>query len=251
MHLDSEVTIFSPIGSPWISSDPVFYSILDSPPNNTNFVGNYWWLIQLLAEDTIFIQIEFLGSLNTTRNRSSAVYFQFHSISSRKSSILTHVPLVNLFSNGVAVIGSIDGWWSGWNTVHTILDVWAWEVGWVSGCVLLTSSFRDSVFIGKLIDINWFSSITWSSSITVYDNLRSESQLWPLVVSLDINSISKSWGGSLSPARSTIYWNVLVDTPTQIVDTVKVTPIPFFGESVYINVIFRLWSLQQLDFFIG
>lgn len=200
MHLNFEVSIFSPVGSPRVSSNPIFDSVLDSPTDNADLVGDNWSLRKLLAEDSTFVLVELESSLNSAGNWSSGIDLELHSISSENDSVLGGFPLVNLFSDGVAIIGSVDSGCSGWDTVHAGLDIRAGEVGWVSGGVLLAGGFWDSVLVGEFVDIDWFSSVAGSSGETVDDNLRGESHLGPLVSSLDIDSVSEGGGGSLSPA---------------------------------------------------
>lgn len=73
----------------------------------------------------------------------------------------------------------------------------------------------------------WISSFTISSCFTVDNNLSIESNWsWVGIIEHNVESISKCRGSSLSPAWSTIDWDMLVLVPWEIVDTINVTPVP-------------------------
>ena len=62
-------------------------------------------------------------------------------------------------SDGVTVIGSVDGGWSGWDAVHALLDVGARKVGRVGRGVLLTGCLRNTVLVGEFVDVEGLSSM--------------------------------------------------------------------------------------------
>lgn len=103
------------------------------------------------------------------------------------------------------------------------------------------------MLVGELVDINGLSTVARSSGEAVDDHLGREGHLGPLISSLDVDSVSKGGGGCLSPARSAVDGNVLVDTPAEVVDSVDITPVPFFWESVGFNILLRLFSTQDGD----
>lgn len=78
---------------------------------------------------------------------------------------------------------------------------------------------------GKLIDSQWITSVTVTSSITVDDGLRGETD-GDSHVSEDVDSVGKRRGGTLSPARAAILGNMLVLVPREVVDSADVSPIP-------------------------
>ena len=69
-------------------------------------------------------------------------------------------------------------------------------------------------------------------------NLRSNVDIWPSSLSSDLDSIGKGRGGSMSPARSTVRWNMLVSQVGEIVDTTNGVPKPVFWE--ILNILERL-----------
>lgn len=106
--------------------------------------------------------------------------------------------------------------------------------------ILLTSYSRHSMFSSPSININRISSITGTSSITIYNSLYSISSRRPLILSLNIQSISQRRQSRLSPTRSTINRNMLIHTPTHIVLSSNISPVPYLRNIINIQVFKRL-----------
>ena len=71
----------------------------------------------------------------------------------------------------------------------------------VMSLVLFARGVWDTLHEGILEDITWISTIAVTTSLTVDNNLSIESNWgWVLVLEENVESISKSRGGSLSPA---------------------------------------------------
>ena len=58
------------------------------------------------------------------------------------------------------------------------------------------------------------------------DDLRKNVDIRPISLSGDIDSIKKGKGRSMSPARTTVLWNMLVSHVGQVVNAVNVIPEP-------------------------
>ena len=169
VHPDSEESWLSPVGSPTVSSHPIFNSILDAPTYYSAFVVNHRYQFDLL-ENTSSISIKFLSCINTAWNRSSVVNLSFHLLSSRNCTVLLNSPnwifLLSPTITFVSRFGSLRR-----SAVHTFLNIWTAEMVWVLGSVSLTSLFRDTVMFTIFIDTDWVASIAWSSGFTVDNNL--------------------------------------------------------------------------------
>jgi len=64
------------------------------------------------------------------------------------------------------------------------------------------------------------------------ENLRSDVDIWPSSLSSDLDSIGKGRGGSMSPARSTVRWNMLVSQVGQIVGSLNRVPDPLLWKII-------------------
>jgi hypothetical protein len=64
---------------------------------------------------------------------------------------------------------------------------------------------------------------------------------WGQILGQDVESISEGSSGSLSPARSAINWNMLVNSPRGIVNSVNVSPVIVLWKAVLRNNIPSHW----------
>ena len=109
----------------------------------------------------------------------------------------------------------------------SLSNIWGWpcaisanvnrstSVTKVLGSVLFARRVGDSVSVGIVVDSSWVSTLAVTSSFAVDHDLSVKIN-WEGIKSLEMNikSISKGRGGSLSPARSTVSRNMLVHVPT-------------------------------------
>jgi len=91
IHLYSKKSRFTPIGSPTISTNPIFDSIFFSPSNNCYLMINFWRNYRFCKDSSIILK-KFMSYLKPTRNRSSCINLSFHIINSRNRSILNNFP---------------------------------------------------------------------------------------------------------------------------------------------------------------
>jgi len=61
-------------------------------------------------------------------------------------------------------------------------------------------------------------------------NLRSNVDVWPSCLSSDLDSIGKRRCGGMSPARSTILWDMLVSHVGKVIGSINVVPEKFGWE---------------------
>lgn len=192
MHFDLEKSVLSPVGSPGVSSNPIFFSLIrDSPSENGD---NVIWNGEdkFLAENSTGIGFEGLGGIDLTGDGSSGKDFGLHLAGTGDSSDFVSVPsLVLSLLNSPAVSLFSSGWgWSG--TVTTLLDIIAGEFVWVLGDIVLAGDFWEPFSVCEFVDSSSVSSIAGSSRVAIDGDLWGESDLGPGVVSLDIDSVSES-----------------------------------------------------------
>lgn len=89
-HSDSEESVFAPVGSPRVSSDPVLFGAFDAPSDDGDFVVNVDE--RPFREDTTGVGFELFGDSDTAGNRSSLVDFSFHLSDAADSSVLGDLP---------------------------------------------------------------------------------------------------------------------------------------------------------------
>lgn len=179
--------------------------------------------------------MEFRSRVNSTSDRSSSIDFCFHSRNSANSSVFGHSNSRVFFNSRAFNMRERRGY-----TIHTFLNRTTRVMFRVFSNILLTSYSRHSMFSSPSININRISSITGTSSITIYNSLYSISSRRPLILSLNIQSISQRRQSRLSPTRSTINRNMLIHTPTHIVLSSNISPVPYLRNIINIQVFKRL-----------
>lgn len=172
MHLDFEVTIFTPVCSPTVSSDPVFNSFFRNSPSDNSYFVIYKINYGFLRVNSSGIVFELVSYENSTRNRSSSIYFSFHFSSSFYFSILVNIMKREFFDWFTAWVWHSLIVWRRSETVHANLHRRTREFCRIFSNVILTSFFRNTVSVSVLVNSHWVTSFTRSSCIAVDDNLR-------------------------------------------------------------------------------
>lgn len=83
MHLDSEESVLSPVGSPRVSTDPVLGSsgLIDTPSDDGDLMVNHGPSVSL-GEDSSGVGLELIGGVNTASDGSSLVDLSLHLVGS-------------------------------------------------------------------------------------------------------------------------------------------------------------------------
>jgi len=89
-----------------------------------------------------------------------------------------------------ALLTALTGWWGWPGALFALLNGTAGWVLCVFGLVVLAGFLGDTDLVTELINSNWISSFAISSGFAVNNSLWTQSQLWPAVVSFNIDSIS-------------------------------------------------------------
>jgi hypothetical protein len=103
--------------------------------------------------------------------------------------------------------------WLWWCTVHTFLNIWTTKLVWIFSNISLAWFLWNTMLFTIDINLSWITSIAWTSSFTIYDNLWRNIHIWPCSISYNVNSISNWTGRSMCPTWTTISWNMLVSSP--------------------------------------
>lgn len=203
------------MGSPWVSYSPVFNTILNTISNNRDIVNNVL-ITGLILIDTTSVFFETIWDSNTTSDWTSLVNFLHHSLFSRNLTVL------------FSVVSKIFVWnktWLIWHTVHAYCHSWAFHT-----IIMASSSIDWAGFISNLISwhplesIICFTSMASIISRTRNKNLWSNVNIRPSCLSGNLNSIRHSWSSCMSPAWTTILWNMLVSEIGKEVGSIDIIP---------------------------
>ena len=105
-HSNSKETIFSPVSSPRVSSDPIIHTRFNiiTKPNKSNFMASKWFLSRIDKNSTCII-LKALSNRNNTSNWTSHVDFSFYLLNTRNSSVFTDFPVsvMSMFNSSTMI----------------------------------------------------------------------------------------------------------------------------------------------------
>jgi hypothetical protein len=194
-----EVAVLTPVGSPGVSSDPVFLTIIgDTPSDNSDLVVDLWEFDGLLV-DTTSVGLEFVGGFDTAGDWSVSVELGLH-VSSWDSVVVGDIVQFVLNWPAFILAGlALWAWWPG--AVLASINGLALPFVEILGDILFTRRVWDTRVISVLVDTSWVSTLAGSSSIAVDNNLGIQGNWgWALQVVHDIESVSNRRCSSLGPA---------------------------------------------------
>lgn len=169
IHLNSKITILTPVCTPWITCNPKFLSIFNTITYNWNFMIK-WNRFYFLWIDATTILIEWWSSLNSTANWAICWDFCFHLCYSNYMIIFRNI--IMCIRNFVAVIKTVLIWsWGRSKTISAKIKVLPRSIVKIWRCILFTSTIRYSICVSKFIYLGWITSVTITTSLNIYDSL--------------------------------------------------------------------------------
>lgn len=91
MHHNFEEALLSPVASPAVTSDPVFYTVLrHSPSYNSNLVINLWPCL-ILLKNSPSVRLEFCRCVDAAANGAVFVDLSLHAVDTGYRSVLLDV----------------------------------------------------------------------------------------------------------------------------------------------------------------
>jgi len=230
-HLDLEETELTPVTTVTVSSDPVFGTIGRAPTNNGDFLVDLG-LSKNLREDAALVGFELFSDLHATGDGTILVDSLLHAFDTTDNTVVRDFP-VSVFSDVGALVLVLGPRSPGGRHV-TVLTKMSTTAGSTNGdlsLVVLAGVFRDTVFVSELVDSQRITTLAVTTSLTVEDNLHSESNVRESVVSGNHDSVSESRSGSFSPAGSTVTGTVGGSSPGKEVSVADVSPVHSLRES--------------------
>lgn len=236
-HQHLEETVFTPVSTPGVSTDPVFSTIIfDTPTNDRDFVVDIDGVVLFTPDTTSVVLFESVSGHDTATDGAVGIEGLLHVVDTADETVAGDLPMSVGGNGGAEEIVVLAFRRRRGNAGLALLLGQAEFQSGVLGDVVLARFFGDTLVITELVDTDGFTTVAITTSLTVDDSLGTEGDLRISVVSQNVDSVSQSRGGSLSPARSAVNGDMLVLGPGEVVDTVGVSPIPGLGEVTSLDV---------------
>jgi hypothetical protein len=228
---NSEETEFSPVWTPRVTANPVLLTFF------SNTEADDWDLVvdsgkgtnDLGVNTTEVGSLEEIGSVDTAGDGAVSVELSLHLLNTWELVVLwdvvADIGLNREASLNARVIGS--RWGPGAVTAHINGGAVVLKV---SGSVLLAGRMDKTGFLSVLVHFTGVTSIAGATFLAVNNNLGVKTNGGvALKIVEDVESISDSGGGTLSPAWAAVLRNVLVLGPRHVVLAVHVSPVDDSG----------------------
>lgn len=112
----SEEAVFTPVGSPGVSSDPVFFTglLVNTPSSDGDLMVKLWVFDVLLVDTSSVGLFETVGGLDTARDWTVLEELSLHLVDSSDAIVVGHVMLSVVNSPTLVLTGlSNRAWWPG------------------------------------------------------------------------------------------------------------------------------------------
>jgi len=236
-HQHLEETVFTPVSTPGVSTDPVFSTIIfDTPTNDGDFVVDIDGVVLFTPDTTSVVLFESISSHDTATDGSVGIDSLLHVVDTADETVAGDLPMSVGGNGGAEEIVVLALRRRRGNAGLALLLGQAEFQSGVLGDVVLARFFGDTLVITELVDTDGFTTVAITTGLTVDDGLGTEGNLRISVVSQNVDSVSQRRGSTLSPARSAVNGDMLVLGPGEVVDTIGVSPIPGLGEVTSLDV---------------
>jgi len=139
--------------------------VIKSPPNHRYYMITCW-IIKFFTINSTNVIMKWWSRMHTTWNRTALVYFSFHISDSAYFSILTRIPSF-IILDCLAYLCSVP-----LSALVTLNHIVACKINRIFRFILMTSIFRNSLFVYFFISSLSVSSSTSSSPIAIYKYLN-------------------------------------------------------------------------------
>jgi hypothetical protein len=222
---DSEETVFTPVGTPGVSDNPVLGTIGKSTPTDDRDIVIDFSLVGSINENTTGI-VEKRSSSNTADNGSSLHDFAHHSLFAFNGAVFNDTVDIVRIRNEAVFSGRAVSALDIIGTVDTVVPT--------SSLVVGTGFVSDVVLMDIFISSGSITAVaTFIGKFAGEEDLRSDVDIGPAGVSHDLDTIRHGGGGSESPAGTAILGNMLVSGNGEVVGAVNVVPREVSGKSFH------------------
>jgi len=189
---DAEETIFTPVGTPGVSDEPIFVAILNTVTNDADVMDDFH-ITGIITVDTTSVVIESLRDGDTTSEGTSLVDLLHHGLFSADGTVFINTIGVISIGDEASLTGVAVTAHGHSRAAKTIVAT--------ASLVRRASLIGDVVLVDPLESAQGVSTVaTISILLTRDEDLRSDVDLGPSTVTGNLDSVSKGGGGSLSPA---------------------------------------------------
>jgi len=221
-------SIKTPVRTPGVSNEPVWSSIFLTKSYYTDFMDDIL-VMSGIIKDSRSVVFHIRGDGNTTSNWTSLINFLHHGLFTFKVSEL--FDLVNF----VLI-------WDEARLMRITVSAFC-NIGALNSVIMASGLIHGTGFISHFVVIHVFVSVHWFTTMASLilhlagdKNLRSNIDIRPSCFSGNLDSIRQSRCSGVSPARSTVLWNMLVSNVGKIINSVNIIPEKLF------------WELDSLQF---
>ena len=222
VHDDAEKTLLAIGRSPGVTDNPVrglrgVSGVVVVTDNGDNVVGQD--VRVALRVDTTSVSLKTVSGHDGARDGSTVGDLRLDLIDTTGLSVVTDLVL-GVVSDVVAVVVSGVAGTAGVELV----------AGLVLGLVVVASFVNETVVVGVLPDTEIVTTVAGSSVTAVNDLLDGHVGGGEGTTTSDVDTVSKSRGDTMGPARTTVLGDVLVTDGGEVVPSVHVSPVNGDGE---------------------
>ena len=236
------------MSTPRVTNTPILDTVFLTPSNDTNSVI-FFNTSSCIVVNTICISFKVSGISDWAADRSTLINFIHHSFFTAYMTVLFNLVDIILIRDktGLASFTITAVWHSTtFNTVGPASSLINWA-SLISNVVLinpLVACVRRATMTTKRIDL-----------LAGDEDLWGEIDIGPSSFSLNLDSVWEGRSHSVSPARSTVLWVVLLTNVGKVVDSINITPVKWgwkvlkFGELILDNLNFFSFVLDNTKTF--
>lgn len=232
---NAEKALLTPVGSPGVATNPVINSILSTPTIKLDsmVVRQIASLASVIHIDASGVGLDALG-IDGSGNGTASVNLSHDLVVTVGSSELRYTDDGVVLDGGAAHIRVMI-------TIHAVVNVRAFHV---LGLVLLAGNIRNAMVVHVTVGSTRVSSIARSSMSAVDKSLDGRDHIAFLTLGLDLKAITKGRKSGMSPARSAINGDVLVQVSGE---KSLLAVVERSGQILLLDVSVRLGSLHLLS----
>ena len=227
VHVNVEETLFTPVSSPRVATDPELLTFLSLAISDDSdgmvYLGNAnVFRINPAAVVRLF---EGFSDFHNTRDRS-ILKLGLHLVSTDNVIVLTNI-VTGVRSNSPAVLNTtLVKSRNGTNAVTTNVDCATEACNFILSDVVHAGRVNKTFFHGELEDRSRISTVARATCLTVDHHLGIKAN-WRLCGQFvqDVESISNARSGRLGPARAAVLRNVLILCPRKVVPAILISPV--------------------------